>query len=595
MKDSLRSYPAALGGSKLVTPANGHNRGVGNVILSMPEDQLVGSLERKGLVRALDRGISGPRNDCARNCSTHVLIGHKPRLDPRPLGDKAFTTTCARQLISYLSTHGFNSSLSPKALVSPTTKEFASLVVFLFKMIDENFKFGSKSEDDIPVVFKQLRYPFQISKSSLYAVGSAHTWPYLLAALIWLVHMYIYEDDVTKAGNARGHDSNFLEHTRRAYAYFLAGDDKASVALEREFVSAQTEKSRYLAKNIQDLELENSDLNLVLANMVRKNNEAEALLTKGSLLNEAYVYDNSCYAIRHSVENAELNHSHIITCILRNKTSIQDAAVITARMQRFAYIHESDVPPQTKSDLEQGAAESITFALKATRAKVVDNCSKIITSIELDAADWDNDVTFLNDNIRSIRSSFCTGATVDSSSSDQLPSVSVALGMLDSDFASSTRVTIKRIQEGKVQNKWCLDRENLLAQNLRISQNNLEERKITASVLHLNVCRLEHDYVAERSRIQTFLNLLMSELAEMEEQITSLRIYPQNSATDYESVFRERQVARDQCVQRLSQQKLMTQNLMLAALDSLMGHKQQVQDILDTVHGNLHASSLTEQ
>jgi len=132
----------------------------------------------------------------------------------------------------------------------------------------------------------------------------------------------------------------------------------------------------------------------------------------------------------------------------------------------------------------------------------VDNCSKIITSIELDAADWDNDVTFLNDNIRSIRSSFCTGATVDSSSSDQLPSVSVALGMvsttfslstivltcncntehvvrhqLDSDFASSTRVTIKRIQEGKVQNKWCLDRENLLAQNLRISQNNLEERR----------------------------------------------------------------------------------------------------------------------
>jgi|TARA_B110000305_G_scaffold188788_1_gene210594 hypothetical protein len=46
-------------------------------------------------------------------------------------------------------------------------------------------------------------------------------------------------------------------------------------------------------------------------------------------------------------------------------------------------------------------------------------------------------------------------------------------------------------------------------------------RKITASVLHLNVCRLEHDYVAERSRIQTFLNLLMSELAEMEEQESS--------------------------------------------------------------------------
>jgi kinetochore protein NDC80 len=80
----------------------------------------------------------------------------------------------------------------------------------LFKMIDENFKFGSKSEDDIPVVFKQLRYPFQISKSSLYAVGSAHTWPYLLAALIWLVHMYIYEDDVTKAVRLISHSLSCL-------------------------------------------------------------------------------------------------------------------------------------------------------------------------------------------------------------------------------------------------------------------------------------------------------------------------------------------------------------------------------------------------
>ena len=41
---------------------------------------------------------------------------------------------------------------------------------------------------------------------------------------------------------------------RSDFQYFLAGDDKASTTLEREFVSAQTEISRDLANNIQALE-----------------------------------------------------------------------------------------------------------------------------------------------------------------------------------------------------------------------------------------------------------------------------------------------------------------------------------------------------
>ena len=45
------------------------------------------------------------------------------------------------------------------------------------------------------MIFRQLRYPFQISKSALYAVGSQHTWPSLLTALTWLVQMYVYEEE----------------------------------------------------------------------------------------------------------------------------------------------------------------------------------------------------------------------------------------------------------------------------------------------------------------------------------------------------------------------------------------------------------------
>lgn len=38
------------------------------------------------------------------------------------------------------------------------------------------------------------RYPFQISKSNLTAVGSPHTWPSLLAALTWLVELLNYQE-----------------------------------------------------------------------------------------------------------------------------------------------------------------------------------------------------------------------------------------------------------------------------------------------------------------------------------------------------------------------------------------------------------------
>ena len=60
-----------------------------------------------------------------------------------------------------------------------------------------------KVEDEVPAMFKRLGYPFQISKSSLYAVGSPHTWPALLAALHWIVELLEYSERA-EAAKARG-------------------------------------------------------------------------------------------------------------------------------------------------------------------------------------------------------------------------------------------------------------------------------------------------------------------------------------------------------------------------------------------------------
>jgi kinetochore protein NDC80 len=59
----------------------------------------------------------------------------------------------------------------------------------VFTKVDSNFQFGKDFEEEVKLYLKTLGYPFAISKSSLYAVGSPHTWPSLLAALVWLIEL----------------------------------------------------------------------------------------------------------------------------------------------------------------------------------------------------------------------------------------------------------------------------------------------------------------------------------------------------------------------------------------------------------------------
>ena len=96
-------------------------------------------------------------------------------------------------------------------------------------------------------MFKQLRYPYQISKTSLVAVGTPHTWPALLATVMWLIELLSY-DEAVAAANAQSledpdpEDPNasekaFFSYLGSAYQLFLSGDDEAYERLENEFLN----------------------------------------------------------------------------------------------------------------------------------------------------------------------------------------------------------------------------------------------------------------------------------------------------------------------------------------------------------------------
>ena len=91
-------------------------------------------------------------------------------------------------MITYLTSHNYDHEISPKILSSPTGRDFVNIVSFLGRQLDPSFTI-TKQEEDIPNLFKNFRYPFQISKKGLSSVGAPHTWPAMLAALVWLVDL----------------------------------------------------------------------------------------------------------------------------------------------------------------------------------------------------------------------------------------------------------------------------------------------------------------------------------------------------------------------------------------------------------------------
>jgi kinetochore protein NDC80 len=182
--------------------------------------------------------------------------------DPRPLGDKNFFAACIRTVIAYLSTHGYPYAVSPKLLTSPTGKDFAQIVLFLFQRFDPNLKAFGKVEDEVPVFFKRLNYPFQISKSALFAVGSPHSWPSVLAALTWLVELLNYEDKAEAAASAAGAgwderqraERQFYDYVATSYRYFLAGEDHKCAAADDEMLGQFREREAALVAEAAKLQ-----------------------------------------------------------------------------------------------------------------------------------------------------------------------------------------------------------------------------------------------------------------------------------------------------------------------------------------------------
>ncbi|XP_049995813.1 kinetochore protein NDC80 homolog isoform X3 [Alexandromys fortis] len=153
--------------------------------------------------------------------------------DPRPLNDKAFIHECIKQLYKFLTEHGYVYSVSMKSLQAPSTKDFLKIFAFLYGFLCPSYEIpDTKFEEEVPRIFKDLGYPFALSKSSLYAVGAPHTWPHIVAALVWLIDcikIYHAMKESTACGEETEdgiiHNKLFLDYTIKCYEKFMSGAD----------------------------------------------------------------------------------------------------------------------------------------------------------------------------------------------------------------------------------------------------------------------------------------------------------------------------------------------------------------------------------
>ncbi|KMS93706.1 hypothetical protein BVRB_028780, partial [Beta vulgaris subsp. vulgaris] len=160
---------------------------LGVINTNVPTRPITLGQKRASLAPRLSMASSGRR--------LSLFNGGRPAIaaDPRPVSSKAFQQDNIRALIKFLTLHQYDREISPKILFAPTRNDVLHIATFLFCHLDPNFAFDPNSQsltEDFPAFFETaLAYPFKISKRSLQSVGSPHTWPSLLAALVWLIDL----------------------------------------------------------------------------------------------------------------------------------------------------------------------------------------------------------------------------------------------------------------------------------------------------------------------------------------------------------------------------------------------------------------------
>lgn len=178
--------------------------------------------------------------------------------DPRPLKDRTYLARIGQEVIEYMTQHNFelemNHALSQNVIKSPTQKDFVYMFQWLYRRIDPSYRFQKSIDQEVPVLMKQIRYPYEkgITKSQIAAVGGQN-WGTFLGMLHWMMQLAVmleryasnhYDDACAEAGIDVVADHITFEFLAHSYQDWLVMD----VDAEGEDGQDSTDEAEQLAK-----------------------------------------------------------------------------------------------------------------------------------------------------------------------------------------------------------------------------------------------------------------------------------------------------------------------------------------------------------
>lgn len=196
------------------------------------------------------------------------------RVDTRPIRDRGYREKIAQELLDYMTQNNFEldmkHSLTPKTVVTPTQKEFTLMFQWVYNRIDPGYKFQKAIDVEIPIVLKQIRYPWADTMTkSQFATVNINNWPKLLLMLHWIMQLAqmtenftrgAYDDACAEAGVDISGDRIVFRFLFGAYQDWLQmgpeDDDESAEAALVPHVEAMTQEfERINAKYNEELKI----------------------------------------------------------------------------------------------------------------------------------------------------------------------------------------------------------------------------------------------------------------------------------------------------------------------------------------------------
>lgn len=508
----------------------------------------------------------------------------------------------------FLAEHGYETQLTQKQLLSPSTKDFLSILTFLVQQIDPRFVLPEKDwDEDLLNVLKTLRYPVAISKRILLSVGSPHTWPHLLAALMWLVELLtmVEQSNAQEAAKLAQETSSaesvgivfledeergqrmFFDFCGRSYVQFMGGVEEEAI-LDRELLQQFASSNDAMDSAIAKLEREDAELSEKLEKYRREPTPLSVVETK----RKDYLDDIGKFE---TLNGKLVAHKSSLERKVEEKT--QETMVRESELAAVAQ-RKKDL----QATLEQQDAQQIDAQQIARDRRLADEQLRSTASTREMAArevfEKEVELSSLVENLEKRVGQF-RDLRVRLSKFDEeaaLPPMSIVLdtdkdtdeGVLGIDYRGIVKPALRRLKE-VLQAKNREATSILLRQaeeDLARVQERRNDKAEDVSALEAKLQRLELQYKTEKDAFAEKLRQMDEEMRSIELFLNEIRRDLGSGVREAELLVQMKEEEYQTSVEQWRQERKTMNELILGVLDELTRHKEHIQELLQTLPFN---------